>query len=60
MLETVFDCHLSPVSNANQKLTIFGLRLSIVLMFSIAAYPVWFRCMLHDAEVDILFGTACA
>ena len=60
MPETVFDCHLSPVSNGNQKLTISGLRLSIVLTLSIAAYPVWFCCMLHDVEVDILFGTDCA
>ena len=34
-------------------LTIFGLRSSIVLTFSIAAYPVWFRCTLHDVTVDI-------
>ena len=30
---------------------------SIVLTFSIVAYPVWVCCMLHDATVDILFGT---
>ena len=43
-----------------QFLTIFGLHSSIVLRFMIAAYQVWFRCMLHDARIDILFGTACA
>ena len=34
-------------------LTIFELCLSIVMTFSIATYPVWFRCMLHDVTVDI-------
>ena len=42
---SVFDCHLSPVGRqmANKKtlfLTIYNLRSSIVLTFSIAAYPV--------------------
>ena len=39
----------------NSVLNIFGLHLSIVfinLMFLIAAYPVWFRCMLHEVTVD--------
>ena len=39
-------------------LTNSGLRSSIILTFSIAAYPVWFRCMFYDATVDLLFGTA--
>ena len=59
--KSVLDCQVSN-SNGNKKtllLTIFGLRSLIVLTFSIA-YPVWFRCMLHDATVDILFGIACA
>ena len=34
-------------------LTFFYLRSSIVLTFSIAAYPAWFRCTLHDVTVDI-------
>ena len=34
-------------------LTIFCLLLSIILTFSIAAYPVWIRCTLHDVTVDI-------
>ena len=42
----------------NSVSNFFGLHLSKVLTFSIAAYPMWFRCMLHDAKVDILFGTA--
>ena len=50
----------------NSVSNFFGLCSSIVLTFSIAAYPVWFLCMLHDVRVDIsaynwiLFGTACA
>ena len=31
-----------------------------ILTLSIAAYAVLFSCILHDATVDILFGTACA
>ena len=49
---SVFDCHLSPVQMAIEKSgdkwqsktlfsTIFDLRSSIVLTFSIAAYPVY-------------------
>ena len=34
-------------------LTIFGLRRSIVLTFSIAAYPVWFGCT-HTIEPNYL------
>ena len=45
----VFDCHLSPVwrrmAIENLFLTIFDLRSSIVLAFSIAAYPVWFSTL---------------
>ena len=41
---SVFDCHLSPVSDKWQSKTlfllIFDLSSSIVLAFSIAAYPV--------------------
>ena len=43
-------------TNGNQKLcffTFFGLRSSIILTFSIAAYLVWIRCTFHDATVDI-------
>ena len=35
-------------------LTIFDLRSSIVFTFSIAAYPVWFRCELHTIESNYL------
>ena len=34
-------------------LTIFGIRSSKILTLSIAAYPVWIRCTLHDVTVDI-------
>ena len=68
---SVFDCHLLPVgwlmAIKNSVSYLFGLCSSIKLMFLIAAYPVWFRCMLHDVMVEIsaynwikLFGTACA
>ena len=54
---SVFDRHLSPVGRlmaiVNYVSNYFGLRSSMVLTFSIAAYPVWFRCMLHDVTVDI-------
>ena len=47
--------------------TIFSLRLSIKLTFSIAAYPVLYCCTLHDITVDIfciqlnkIIWTACA
>ena len=46
----------SRATNGKQKLcffTIFGLRSSIILTFSIAAYLVWIRCTFHDATVDI-------
>ena len=33
--------------------TIFSLSLSIILTFLIAAYPVRYRCTLHDVTVDI-------
>ena len=41
---SVFDCHLSPGWRQSKTLfiTIFDLRSSIVLTFSIAAYPVCF------------------
>ena len=45
------------MANKTQFLTIFGPCLWIVLGFSIAPYPVWVCCMLHDATIDILFGT---
>ena len=42
---SVSDCHLSPVGRQmaikNSVSTDFYLRSSIVLTFSIAAYPVW-------------------
>ena len=54
---SVFDCYLSPAGQLIHLKTlfiyIFGLRLSIVLTFSIAAYQVWFCCTLHDFTVDI-------
>ena len=44
---SVFECHLSPVGRLmaieNFISNYFGLRSSIVLTFSIAAYPVWFH-----------------
>ena len=61
-IKLFFNCHLSPVGLVmaikNSVSNYFGIRLLIV--FLIAAYPVWFHCMFHDATVDILFGTACA
>ena len=64
MFSIAIRLNLSPVDRVmaieTVFLTIIGLRSSKVLTFPIAAYPVWFRCMLHDATVDILFGTACA
>ena len=54
---SVFECHLSPVGRLmdieNFVSNLFYLRSSIVLTFSIAAYPAWFRCTLHDVTVDI-------
>ena len=54
---SVFECHLSPVGRLmdieNFVSNFFYLRSSIVLTFSIAAYPAWFRCTLHDVTVDI-------
>ena len=38
---SVFDCYLSPVRSKTLFLTILDLRLSIVLTFSIAVYPVY-------------------
>ena len=44
-IDSVFDCHLSPVwrqtAIENTVFIDFCLRSSIVLAFSIAAYPVW-------------------
>ena len=37
----------------NSVSTFFGLHLSIVLTFSIAADSVWSRCTLYDVTVDI-------
>ena len=47
---SVFDCHLSPVRQMaieNSFSNDFDLRSSIVLTFSIAAYPV---CYLRDSK----------
>ena len=50
----VFDCHLSPIGRQmeieNLFLTIFDLRSSMVLTFSIAAYPVWVCCLENITE----------
>ena len=49
-INSVFDCHLSPVGRqmaiTNSISNDFYLHLSIVLVFLIAAYPVciWFTC----------------
>ena len=54
---SVFDCQWSPVGDLWQSkslfLTIFGLRSSIILTFSIATNQVWIRCTLHYVTVDI-------
>ena len=66
---SVFECHLSPVGRLmdieNFVFNFFYLRSSIVLTFSIAAYPAWFRVrfmtlrwtFLHTTELndDITF-----
>ena len=48
----------SRATNGNQKLcffTIFCLRSSIILTFSIAAYLVWIQCMLHHKILNVRF-----
>ena len=55
---SVFDCNLSPVAmspmaNENSVSNYFCLFSMIILAFSIAAYPVSFRCMLHYVTVDV-------
>ena len=68
---SVFDCQLSPVGRLmaieNSVFSIFGLRSSIILTFSIAAYPLWIRCGIMMLRWIFfaynwikLFGTACA
>ena len=58
---SVFDCHLSPVGNKWQLktlfLTIFDLFSSIVLVFSIATYPVCVRPELFIYLVLLRFLT---
>ena len=50
---SVFDCHLSPVGRQMASktlfLTIFDLRSSIIMTFSIVAYPVCYVTIaIHD------------
>ena len=56
-VSSVFNCHLSPVGRLmaieNSVSKYFGPRSSIVVTFSIAPYPVWLGCTLHDVKVDI-------
>ena len=49
MLETVFDCHLSPVSNGNQKITFFW----STFVDSIDVFDCRLSGVVHDAKVDI-------
>ena len=51
----VFDCHLSPfwrqMAIKSSVLTIYDLRLSIVITFSIAAYPVCVRSITVISQI---------